>query len=305
VNLADAGRAVLAARSIAEADQTDRVPPTMAIYRAVYAGGWRGDGPRPDADAPEALIDSRFVAAILDADPTEEFGPLWTVEAVRRDRVNLIAAGLRASAQRGELDREPTPGATVRVASRALGAGRLPGFVHRCGTIPESPLSRVYVHLQPAAAGWFATDFAQTLAAREVGYELKVLAHPGAYFRGDSAVLMVSSRELEGTVAHIVASVSRNRIAAAPAQPLLTRRVAVGIAVADQPDDLDPSGETSHGMWVNDLLRWAAARLEEPTVERGAALVAERLAELGRDPAAPWRRRAYSTAANRAAPFCP
>lgn len=287
------GASVLAARALLDPGRASAEPSAqVAIYRAIYAGGWRGRGPLPDAHAPQAIMDARFVAEILDAEPAERFGCLWTVESVDGEEVTLTRDGLRAWAQRAELDREPVAGERLRVAARVVSASRLPGFVHRFGAAPEPPLSRVYAHLEPDAARWFVSEYGSALDARGVGYELKVLAHPLSYFRGDAAVLIVSSHQVESVAEDVVARTGPGRLAGSPVDLLLTRRVAPGIAVADQPDDVDPSGATSHGMWVADLLHWAAARLDEATAQRGAALVAERLADLGRDEEAPWRRAA-------------
>lgn len=258
-----------------------------AVYRAVYAGGWRGTGPRPDAAAPEALTDTRFAAAVAAIDGTRFEGG-WTVESVRDGEVLLERDGLRARAERVELDRRPVRGSSVGVATPIVSAGRLPGFVHRIGPPPEPPLSRIYLHLRPNAARWLVDAYGCTLERLGIGYELKVLAHPANYFRGDAGVVVVSKGDAERVAHDVAARAVPDRLMPEPATPLLTERIADGVSRADHPHDWDTAGAASHGMWVTELLCWAAEQSATKDRDELSTMLTRRIADLGREASAPW-----------------
>lgn len=284
--VAEVEGAVAAARTLLE---RARAGSPASIYRAVYAGGWRGDGVPPDEGAPEAPMDTRFIEAVTAGVGERLFGPHWTVDSVAGDRAILSRHGVRAVAPANELDRPPEVGRSVRVPMPAVSASRLPGFVHRVGGAPKPPLSRIYVHLRPDAARWLLASYGPELARRGVAYEMKALAHPGNYFRGDAGVVMVSSADVHRIAEHLASAAGPGRLAGSPVRLLLTEQVAPGVAIADQPDDQDPSGATSHGMWVTQVLQWAADRSDGHGRD-GAEMVSRRLVALGRSPTSPWKR---------------
>ncbi len=132
----------------------------------------------------------------------------------------------------------------------------------------------------------------EALEAAGIECDAKVLAHPSNYFRADSAVIYIPS-EAELRALRILQRVlDDHTVRLDKHTPALAKRIARGIAVADEPSDLAAAGEMSHGQWVTGILVEAVEGTDD--VEETAARIEQLIIRDGRDPQRPYRRGAGS-----------
>lgn len=290
------------------ADPGDR---TRLAYLAVAVGGF---GDREDVredveetSAPEAdvlqpwremgsaVMDAPFVEKLGAAVPGAVWSNGWTVTGTDPDRILMTRDGVRAWARPDRVEpSSPASGTEVRVRIPSLSAGIAPGFVVRRSPVPvPEPWTRVYLNLAAAQAPWFLGPLTGEIAAH-MPVLSKVAAHPRAFLRRDAGVLYLPTDRVRRALDLVQSAIQRDGIVLDRGTPLLTRRLAPGVATADDPSDL-PS--PSHGRWVADLVLdamkdVASQETEEgdPTLDREARVVAalvRRILAAGRDPAAP------------------
>jgi hypothetical protein len=182
-------------------------------------------------------------------------------------------------------------GQPVSLKVPALSFRSSPGFAVRKGVVglETRRVSRLYLNLRPAQAGWCLQTLGDALDMNETPYVVKVLAHPGAYRRRDAGVLYVPSEERETTIDLVRKEVSRVGISLGKSVPVLTEKLAPGIGFADEPSDVDAS-MVSFGHWVSRLFL-EAAKTSHTTqdVRRSVVTLIE---NSGRDPARPFARAA-------------
>jgi len=121
-----------------------------------------------------------------------------------------------------------------------------PGFYHVFGETPfddaQDRLTRIYFHLEEAGAAPLVSAATTLLNRFQVPFRLKTLAFRGAYDRADAAVLFLAKRHF-GLLARLLP-----RLQATvggflrPAAPLLTKSLAPGIALAEDPADGESFG---------------------------------------------------------------
>jgi hypothetical protein len=202
-----------------------------------------------------------FLAALSAANTgrgTWEAG--WTIRrtdalgrvAVSRNELSLWTTTTDLRAPSGRIE----PGELCRVRAPKEIRHLVPGYYLALGDaeVDESnsghdheaepePQLRYYWHLTGAIAAEFVATATTHLNARSIPFRLKVLSDPAAYTRADAGVLYVSRRfahDLGEIIARIhqpIASGLR------PETPLLTRRLADGLAVAEAPADAGSFGE--------------------------------------------------------------
>ncbi len=259
------------------------------IYKAVYAGGYRGKGSVPGRSAPTVGYDTQFVEELLRLVPDRRPGDAWLLTGVASGIAHLEQEGTRAIVAIERLVDPPTVGEPVRALEPALTPLRMPGFVYRAGSIDvQGPISRVYLNIRPSGAAWVLGDLAHRLDSLSLPFSMKVLAHPGAYYRSDAAVVYVASGSTSSVVRLCIEGLREGEVVTDPLVPLLTRRIAPGLAIADDPDDIPYPTALSHGMWVTNLL------IEAATDAQDAAAMARRVEQdilaAGRAIARPYRR---------------
>lgn len=139
-----------------------------------------------------------------------------------------------------------------------------PGFYMALGDaeLPvdgSEPMVRIYWNLRPDGAAPLIDELTRRLNAQRVAFRLKVVSDPGRYTRCDAGVLYVlqsqyaQARSVVATVYGAVASLLK------AATPALTKELAPGLALAE-----DPSGQLlSFGMSRCQLLAEAIVRAAE------------------------------------------
>jgi hypothetical protein len=109
-------------------------------------------------------------------------------------------------------------------------------------SVADARTMRFYWHIQAQGAPQLVATLARTLDRFQVPFRLKCPDHPGGYARRDACVLYTSRRDYR-LVAQLVTRVYEQVQADMdPDTPLFTRRLAPGLALAD-----DPGADESFG----------------------------------------------------------
>jgi HopA1 effector protein family len=200
--------------------------------------------------------------------------PGWTVVRSEEDgRIVVRRGGLSLWARPEEVD---GAGSTVSVALPAELRRLSPGFYMALGDAGldlAEPLVRHYWNLESAGGAALIAAGTEVLNEAGVPFRLKVAVEPAAYDRCDAGVLYTPRRAL-ATVAGALPTI-RAAVAAhlRPGTPALTKPLAEGLAVAD-----DPPGGDSFGLHRCGLLAGGAVAAFEAGIgagpERLAAVVA-------------------------------
>lgn len=276
----------------------------MAYVRP-FAGGARLDPPPAGA----SLVPDLTLANAT----RERWEGGWQVAQVAADgSIWARKEGLAQSFAAGRYAPAPAAaGAAVEVLPAKGSAEIQPGFYHAFGEIPldagaaggaggfgggrdeglaegHGRLTRIYFHLAEEGAAPLVHAATTLLNRFQVPFRMKALAYRGAYTRADSAVLFFAKRHFP-FVARLLprwqAAVGRHL---RPAAPLLTKCLADGIAVAEDPADGESFG-TSRCRLIAQALWEAHCR----GAAGAAALRAELAAEFrrhGLDLERPWLR---------------
>lgn len=232
-----------------------------AIYSAIYAGGWRGEGGWSQFDVQKhSVFNESFLRQMHEAANPIERSDGWTVVSEDTDTVTLTRDGILAVSPRSSV---VVTGETASIKVSALKLGS-PGFIYRKHNEQSEPLTcRIYLSIKPEQASWVLGLVASVLISSSVPFEMKVLSNPLAYWRLDAAVIYTSMakkdtvlQRLDEAQKQLATPLRANRL-------LLTQRNGRGIGVAEQPSD-----GRSHGQWVTELLISAtdqASDLDEVT----------------------------------------
>jgi hypothetical protein len=122
--------------------------------------------------------------------------------------------------------------------------------------------------------------------AARVPFQAKVLNDPAAYVRADAAVLYIERNDLAPAMALLPALHRVTRAGLRDTTPMLTKRLAPGLAVADDPGDGRSFGQHRCQLIAEGLVRSA----DRATARSAARLkaVADRFAADGLSGEAPW-----------------
>jgi hypothetical protein len=211
-------------------------------------------------------------------------------------RIDSVQDGGWISAQRDGLNRTFAPGefATKEGPGMSLRVGALvdvyfaveslqmqPGFYFAFSeTIADEAdnqsLLRFYWHLEPSGSALLINVISNQFTRFQVPYRFKCLTHPGAYIRTDSAVLFVPRRWYQ--IAARLLREARHALAAhlRPDSPLFTKRLADGLAFAE-----DPGNGQSFGMYRCTALACAIREVAPAQGHSNAANVEEALSRQG------------------------
>jgi len=208
----------------------------------------------------------------------------WRV--VRRTgdgKVVVARDGLTLWAQPGEVAGPAEPGAAVRLLLPKEMLRLSPGFYLALGDAGLDPdgatVVRLYWNLRSDGAAALISMLTAALNKDRLRFRFKVINDPEGYFRCDAAVLYIVHGDY-GRAADIVAAtypaIARHL---KPAIPALTKRLADGLGLAEDPG---PGGD-SFGMHRCRLLADAVVRAHEHSGPGGARLsdVETRFAEEG------------------------
>lgn len=233
-------------RSLSATAMEEHVLATLArqFYRGFFLTGCAKPNVNQESDAPRAMGRTPLVQQLIDANlapDIEESG--WRVltrqdgEAVLARRESLT---LRLSVGEYRLesrDTEVSESVCVLCPSYSLNAS--PGFFVVSGGAPfrggraGGALLRLYLKCEPDSAPDLMRLLTGALERLAFSYQLKILNDPSLYWRSDAAVLYIPSQEYS----RILPVLSAIPLAAGGRVPALTKPIAVGIALAEDPGD--------------------------------------------------------------------
>lgn len=233
---------------------------------------------RGDPDLVEALS-----AANSGAGPWERG---WTLRAEDGDDAVVESGGLTLTARSGEWRHADDESVDVRYPKELLRLS--PGFYMALGDLaldPSSELLRLYWNLTAAGAVAFVEAATRIVNEGALPARLKVANDPAMYERCDAGVVYVDrSRAADALrAAEELYAVAAPHLAAPV--PALTRRLAPGLGLAEDPGGGQSFGLHRCGLIADGLLRAHENGSKAPH-ERLEA-VAERMREEGIDPDAP------------------
>ena len=239
-------------------------------------------GPREGGSA-----HSQFVSDILQADSGRDswrYGGV--VLQIREGRVIVSSGALRVHAKLEECHSAASPlieGAKVRLRLGRHSLRVSPGYCMFFGERDHEgtePILRFYWNLEPGVVADFVREATTRLNAFGLPFRLKVLADPLAYDRCDAGVLYVarsSSAAASDQVAKVYDAIGPLR----DAVPALTKRLASGLAAADDPGNGESFGMHRCGVLAEALMLTVEQQLTE--IDERMALVTRTFASAGID----------------------
>jgi hypothetical protein len=170
-------------------------------------------------------------------------------------------------------------------------SAQLPGFYLAQGDEPLQPaagdvLVRLYWHVSAEGAPALVASITSRLNSAHVPFHFKVLNNPDAYRRNDAAILYLTRDDLSRAASSIERIVREVRHHLLPGVPALTKQLAPGLALAE-----DPRNGESFGLHRCRLLAEAFIEAAEREVDEPADLldaVAERFQQEGIDLSHPY-----------------
>jgi hypothetical protein len=263
------------------------------LQSQLYADFYCAGVARPRLDSPEPPAppgESPFVRTLSEANSgTGAREPGWAVVREEGGTIVVTRAGLTLWAPRDEVYPANGQGLTSGTPAGVLMPKELlrlaPGFYMALGNAEfpvdgSKPMVRFYWNLRSQAAPWLISELTRRLNAEELAFRVKVVSDPGLYSRCDAGVLY-TLREQYGAVAAVVAKVY-GKVASGlkPATPALTKPLAPGLGLAEDPGDQSVSFGMSRCRLLAEAIVTAAERGWQEPAQRLAA-VEERLAADG------------------------
>jgi hypothetical protein len=223
------------------------------LYQRLYCRPSRA----PSTAAHDARATRVFVESLSRANcGTGTWDPGWTVTAVEDDGTLVV----HKHPDDLTLWASPRQFRPADGTSNVGGVGRLwlgkelremlPGFYTILGDADqpdgygEVPVRviRFYWHLTSSAAPLWIRELTQRFNAVGVAFRAKVHSRPTAYFRADAGVLYVTLADLSTVMTLVDGLYEAVSTHLRPATPMFTKRLAPGLAVAE-----DPGGGKSFG----------------------------------------------------------
>jgi hypothetical protein len=261
------------------------------LYHNFYCAG--GARPAPGAPAGPGLGGmTPFVAQLAAANSgAGAWDPGWQLVTVEADAVVVAQDGLALWVPPGEYRPGPGAPAGLRLPKDLLGVS--PGFYMALSNAPLTPrdheeLVRLYWHVTAPAAVTLMALVTGALNAAGLPFKLKVVNDPGRFTRCDGAVLYLRRQDYPVVQPIAEAIYGQVRDGLRPGVPALTRPLAPGLGLAE-----DPGQGASFGMHRCLLLAESLLRAREAGCHRPAArlrLVLDQFAAAGVRPDAPYLR---------------
>jgi Lanthionine synthetase C-like protein/HopA1 effector protein family len=223
---------------------------------------------------------------------TGSFQAGWTVAASGEDGIvveqNGLALGALPSDCRAVDGNGIVPGADVLLRIPKELPSMSPGFYLAVGDagMPDGPLTRMYWHLTAPAAVDFVRSVTSRLNAERLRFTAKVIDDPAAFRRCDAGVLYVRKPDY-GHVMDVLAGVyAELQPLLDPDVPALTKPLAPGLAVAEDPGEGESYGFHRCSLLAEGLL--AAFDAGESAIEARVEAVLDTLSGAGVDVARPY-----------------
>jgi hypothetical protein len=267
---------------------------TNRLYADFYCHGRAGVSPPGEASADAHRGDPGLVEALSAANGGSgcwESG--WSLLGTEEQQLVVERNGLKLRAGphecRAQTGGEAAVGDEVDVLLPNELLRSSPGFYM---ALVEKPLAesgalvRLYWNLGPAGAVPFVHEATRLINERAVPARLKVANHPSQFDRCDAGVVYLPREAVVEDPAMVAALYAPLRDHLEPGVPALTRSVAPGLGLAD-----DPGAGQSYGLHRCGLIAEGMAGAHADGLrgqaERVAAVV-ERLCEAGLDPDRPY-----------------
>jgi hypothetical protein len=301
-----------------DGDRFDLAPDTApgdqlaaSLAHALYFRKYSRTGASRPAPASNPRAARVFVETLSRANcGTGTWEPGWVVEAVEPDGTLVVRRtreGLLVWAP-PEWFRSTsgvhTPGTAGRVrVARELRA-MMPGYYACFGDadrgidVPSraADVVRFYWHLTAEGAPLWIASLTTRFNQARVPFHAKVLSDPAMYHRADAGVLYVARPEVGAALA-LLPALHRDVAGKLRATtPMFTRRLADGLAVAEDPGDGSSFGQHRCQLVADGLVR--AFECQDATLEGRLRRVAARFGDAGVSLTAPWLNRG-STASYR------
>jgi HopA1 effector protein family len=212
------------------------------LYRDFYCTG--GDPIPLSREQSAPAIRAAFREQLAEANTaTMTWARGWTVTAIHGDAACVEYNGLRLFVQRDEIRcmRDGIePGRRVAVAVPADRLGLSPGFyvaMGRAGDVDDAypHTVRVYLHPRAEAATELVTRLSERLNRDAIPFRLKVVDDPRAFARCDAAVLFIPHAMFDGARPALRAVVRQLGSRLQSTTPALTKPLAPGVALAEDP----------------------------------------------------------------------
>jgi hypothetical protein len=150
---------------------------------------------------------------------------------------------------------------------------------------PDAPLVRVYWSVSEHDIAWILRDLAVALESLGVRYSLKCPVRSADFVRVDTLVLYLERSAWENAESAIEELAHRCEPRLRESSPPLTRRIARGVAFAEDPGPKESFGQSRCRALAPGLL----ALLEgSPSRSRGIEILVQALRDAGIDPERPW-----------------
>lgn len=292
--------AALAVADGAPADGAETLAQTL--YADWYLGGGPiADGPPEQSPSAPGPSDVDLSDLLREAHAgARRFEPGWTVNGVSsRGRIAVRREGRRRVLARVDVlpvirpCLPPRPGDAVRVVARRDVLDDASAFWFTYGgdwdeERPPPALVRVYWNVRRPSAPALVGALTERLAVAGAPYSLKVAVEDRDAGRPDRAVLYLARDGFAAAAPALRQAHETLDGALLPHVPRLTRRLAPGLALADDPATGESFGQHRCRLLAA-ALRDGGGGSVEPEEERLAMLVAH-LAAAGLDPARPYLR---------------
>jgi hypothetical protein len=270
---------------------------SSALYRRLYCRPQPHAVPGPpDLRAARVFIETLSNAnggnGCWDAD--------WTVERADADgMLQLRKVGQKLRFWAFETEFRPDDGEHSLAATGRVRIGKelremLPGFYMALGEADRPSrasgqprtMTRFYWHLTAQAAVLWLAELTRRFNAAAVPFEAKVLSDPGAYWRADAGVLYIDDAWRDKALA-LLPDLHRTLFRRLrPATPMFTRRLAPGLAMAEDPGDGQSFGQHRCSLVAKALQQAYEEGLE--SVQERAAAIMRGFTRQGLDAARPW-----------------
>jgi hypothetical protein len=151
---------------------------------------------------------------------------------------------------------------------------------------PQKPLVRVYFSTRSDQVGFVLMEATETLDHLKLPYSLKCSAFASAYSRVDSLIVYLEAGSWSRAAVEIKAMARRIKDHLRDATPPLTKKIAQGIAFAEDPGTNESFGENRCRALAPAVL---ALLQDQPFfLEHGLDKLTESLRAAGIDPVRPW-----------------
>ncbi len=197
----------------------------------------------------------------------------WRIVQRRRGVVIISKDGLSLEAERSAVAGLRSGSASLRLPKEMLGIS--PGFYTALGNrqpATRAQLIRVYWNLRPDGAVAFIRGVTEILNRRAIPFRAKIVANPRRFHRTDAAVIYLPAGDCHRAYDAIHVLHRRLENALKPLTPVFAKRIAPGVAVAEDPGE--SFGQHRCGIVAEALLRAAEegkrgvkARFEEVAAE--------------------------------------